>query len=258
MGHDIRIVENGLQALHALSSAVYDLVLMDGRMPMMDGEQATRLVRAGGNEDYRVLDPGVPIIALTANASDHDRARYLGVGMDGFLSKPVDERLLYDQLEKIIALHLSRGRPLRAVDPAQLPGARHADLDAQFGVEPETRVGGEPASVQIMPLAGLSHKHLQRITQAFLDEAPRRMATARAAVRAGNASAAAAAIHALKGSAGYLSSSHLHALCTELEAEANAGRLDHVADMLGDVEAALDRACADLRASAGASADPIV
>ncbi|MET0266367.1 MAG: 7TM diverse intracellular signaling domain-containing protein [Duganella sp.] len=269
MGHDIRIVENGLQALHALSSAAYDLVLMDGRMPMMDGEQATRLIRAGGNEDYRVLDPGVPVIALTANASDHDRARYLAGGMDGFLSKPVDERLLYDQIEKVIALHLSRGRPLRVVDPAQLPGAQQAAgqldaadekqaLDAQFGVAPAgsaTPVPGSAAAVQIVPLAGLSHKHMQRITQAFLDEAPRRMATARAAVTAGNAAAAAAAIHALKGSAGYLSSNHLHALCSELEAQASGGHLDHVSDMLPEVEAALDKACADLRSAADADSN---
>ena len=58
----------------------------------------------------------------------------------------------------------------------------------------------------------------------------------------------------LKGSAGYLSSSHLHALCTELEAEANAGRIDHVARMLVEVEAALDQACTDLQASSTASA----
>ncbi|WP_082488903.1 hybrid sensor histidine kinase/response regulator [Duganella sp. Leaf61] len=256
MGHDIRIVENGLQALHALAESDYDLVLMDGRMPMMDGEQATRLIRAGGNEDYRMRDASIPIIALTANASDHDRARYLGVGMDGFLSKPVDERLLYDQIEKIIALHLARGRPLRAVDPAQLPSACHADLDAQFGVAPAACAEdtGAGKAVQIMPLAGLSHKHLQRITDAFLDEAPRRLRTARAAVSAGNAQAAAAAIHALKGSAGYLSSNHLHALCAELEAEANAGRIDHVARMLVEVEAALDQACTDLQASSTAAA----
>jgi CheY-like chemotaxis protein len=97
---------------------------MDGRMPMMDGEQAARLIRAGGSEDYRVLDPGIPIIALTANASDHDRARYLAVGMDGFLSKPVDERLLYDQVEKVIAQHLSRGRQLRPTDAARLAAER--------------------------------------------------------------------------------------------------------------------------------------
>ncbi|NVM79812.1 signal transduction histidine kinase/CheY-like chemotaxis protein/HPt (histidine-containing phosphotransfer) domain-containing protein [Duganella sp. SG902] len=250
MGHDIRIVENGLQALHALSTAAYDLVLMDGRMPMMDGEQAARLIRAGGGEDYRVLDPDIPIIALTANASDHDRARYLAVGMDGFLSKPVDERLLYDQVEKVIAQHLSRGRPLRPTDAARL-AAEHADaLDRQFGVPPDPRRTMAPDTVHIMPLAGMSHKHMQRITQAFLDEAPRRLQTARAAVVAGNSGAAAAAIHALKGSAGYLSSTHLHALCHAMEAAASAGDLGAVRDMLPRVEAALDKACADLRAAA--------
>jgi CheY-like chemotaxis protein len=257
MGHDIRIVENGLQALHALSSAAYDLVLMDGRMPMMDGEQAARLIRAGGSEDYRVLDPAIPIIALTANASDHDRARYLAVGMDGFLSKPVDERLLYDLIEKTIAQHLSRGRPLRPTDAARLAAERGAALDQQFGVGAGAAPAGppcDPSTVQIMPLAGLSPRHMQRITQAFLDEAPRRLETARAAVVAGNAGAAAAAIHALKGSAGYLSSTHLHTLCHEMEAAAAAGDLVEVIDMLPAVEAALDKACLDLRSAADAGA----
>jgi len=253
MGHDIRIVENGLQALHALSTAAYDLVLMDGRMPMMDGEQAARLIRAGGSEDYRVLDPAIPIIALTANASDHDRARYLAVGMDGFLSKPVDERLLYDLLEKTIARHLSRGRPLRATDAARLAAERGAALDRQFDVAAAPAGPPcDPATVQILPLAGLSPTHMQRITQAFLEEAPRRLATARAAALSGNAGAAAAAIHALKGSAGYLSSTHLHTLCHEMEAAAAAGDLVEVIDLLPAVEAALDQACVDLRSGADA------
>jgi len=255
MGHDIRVVENGLQALHALSTAAYDLVLMDGRMPMMDGEQAARLIRSGGSEDYRVLDPGIPIIALTANASDHDRARYLAVGMDGFLSKPVDERLLYDQIEKTIAQHLSRGRPLRPTDAARLAALRVESLDEQFGVAPAIEKRIDPSTVQIMPLAGLSHSHMQRITQAFLDEAPRRLDTARAAVAAGNAHAAAAAIHALKGSAGYLSSTHLHTLCHEMEAAAAAGDLDEVTQRLPGVAAALDQACNDLRRAASDDVD---
>jgi signal transduction histidine kinase/HPt (histidine-containing phosphotransfer) domain-containing protein/DNA-binding NarL/FixJ family response regulator len=262
MGHDIRIVENGLQALHALSTATYDVVLMDGRMPMMDGEQAARLIRQGGSDDYRVLDPGIPIIALTANASDHDRARYLAVGMDGFLSKPVDERLLYDQLEKTIAQHLSRGRPLRATDAARLAAERGAALDQQFGVAPAAqgsdqepapepvRQSDGPAAVRLMPLSSLSHQHLRRITQAFLDEAPQRLRTAREAIVAGDTGAVAAAIHALKGSAGYLSSAHLHTLCHEMETAAAAGDLVEVIDLLPSVEAALDAACADLRAGA--------
>src|SRR5471032_402677 len=256
MGHDIRIVENGLQALHALSTAAYDLVLMDGRMPMMDGEQAARLIRNGGNEDYRVLDPSIPIIALTANASDHDRARYLAGGMDGFLSKPVDEHKLYDQIEKTIAQQLSRGHSLRPADPRQQAADdAEAALAAQFGVAPTAPepAMAETAAVRIMPLAGLSHKHMQRITQAFLDEAPRRLELARSAVDAGNPAAASAAFHALKGSAGYLSSSRLHTLCHELESLAAAGDLEEVVATLPQVSAALEQACRDLRASAGAN-----
>ena len=261
MGHDVRMVENGLQALHALSTAEYDVVLMDGRMPMMDGEQAVRLIRAGGNEDYRVRDAHIPIIALTANASDHDRARYLAVGMDSFLSKPVDDRLLFDQLEKVIALHLSRGRLLRPTHAARLEAvalahAAEADasddaLSAQFGVPTaaeRTSAGRyRNGRVQILPLAGMSHKHLQRITEAFLDEAPRRLALARSAVEDGNAGAASAAFHALKGSAGYLSSSQLHTLCQQLEELASSADLNTVSARLPELEQALEQACSDLR-----------
>ena len=299
MGHDIHLVENGLQALQALASANYDLVLMDGRMPLMDGEQAVRQIRAGGDLQHRVLDPTVPVIALTANASDLDRARYLAAGMDGFLSKPVDERLLFDQFEQTIARLLARGRTLRPASaepapplpPEQAPPSgptppSDAELAAQFGVAPlaaEPAPGqaladpGQPAppatgpaapatasarqspsdaacplqpeTIRILPLAGLSHKHLQRITQAFLDEAPRRMALVRRAVAEGNAAAATAALHALKGSAGYLSSSRLHELCHELEALAGAGALAPVVAALPELEQALQQACAELRAS---------
>ncbi|MBY0240597.1 MAG: response regulator [Burkholderiaceae bacterium] len=282
MGHAVTIVENGVDALAALSHAEYDLVLMDGRMPTMDGEQAARLIRRGGSEDYRVKDTSVPIIALTANASDHDRARYLAVGMDGFLSKPVDERLLYDQIEKTIAQLLSRGRTLEFAEPDTGAGAEadsasnaaythaaqdqsiaagqseapsEADLAAQFGVaplEPVAQPAHNDGRIRILPLAGLSPKHMQRITQAFLDEAPRRLELARNAVQVGKASTASAAFHALKGSAGYLSSTHLHTLCHTMEKLAAAGDLTQVTANLPELQETLERACQDLRANATA------
>ncbi len=279
MGHEVVLVENGIESLEALSSADYDLVLMDGRMPSMDGEQAARLIRRGGTEDYRVRDTCVPIIALTANASDHDRARYLAVGMDGFLSKPVDERLLYDQIEKTIAQLIARGRELppcgpppaaepeeedwhsgyTLASPGPAPSVRsatpsEAELAAQFGVEPPAcadsgEAGAEAqGKISIMPLAGLSPKHMQRITQAFLEEAPRRLEVARKAALGGKSHAASAAFHALKGSAGYLSDTGLHSLCHDLEKLSAAGELQLVVDSLPEVAAALDQACADLRA----------
>jgi signal transduction histidine kinase/DNA-binding NarL/FixJ family response regulator/HPt (histidine-containing phosphotransfer) domain-containing protein len=273
MGHEVTIVDSGVEALRALCREHYDLVMMDGRMPLMDGEQATRILRSGGTPEYPVLDPGVTVIALTANVNEHDRARYLALGMDAFLSKPVDEDLLFNTLQDTIDRLLAQGRQLeRLQDAAGAPGTAQPgqqssmpaqpgrpsedELAAQFGIAagPHGEAGAMTSSselvpIHIVPMAGMSPKHLQRITQAFLEEAPRRLALARDALSTGNAGAAAAAFHALKGSAGYLSWQHLHTLCDRMEGLAIAGALDEAIAELPDVSIALDRACADLRAS---------
>ncbi|CDG82508.1 7TM diverse intracellular signaling domain-containing protein [Janthinobacterium agaricidamnosum] len=263
MGHDVKIVENGLEALQALSASDFDVVLMDGRMPLMDGEQTTRLIRIGGSPEYPVPDPAIPVIALTANASEHDRQRYLAAGMDSFLSKPVDERLLYDQIDHVIMMLLSRGRLLSPTmpPPRAKKTAREEELALQFGISNEFdgldgkagqhgRHDGEcdDHAIRIVPLVGLSHQHMQRITQAFLDEAPRRLQLARDALQANNANAVAAAFHALKGSASYLSRPALHNLCKRMENLATNGDLDQVALGFPEVDAALKEACDDLQA----------
>ncbi|MDB5756032.1 MAG: histidine kinase, partial [Massilia sp.] len=82
LGHQADIADNGVLALAACARTRYDLVLMDGRMPELDGEGAARLIRAGGPPGAPVQDRDLMIIALTANASQEDRARYLACGMD--------------------------------------------------------------------------------------------------------------------------------------------------------------------------------
>ena len=260
MGHSVTIVENGEEVLRALASGPYDAVLMDGRMPLMDGEQAARLIRAGGNATYRVPDPRIPIIALTANASEHDRQRYLNAGMDDFLSKPVDEALLFQKIDALIDLLLARGHELPCAMPAPPRESGEDALARQFGLgkpasDPAVPKTGDPMTepVHILPLAGLSAQHLQRIARAFLDEAPRRFDVARHALRDGNASAVAAAFHALKGSAGYLSRPTLHALCHQMETLASNGELDEVEQHLPRIEAALQTAQTDLTAQSGQS-----
>lgn len=84
-GHHIDTVANGRQALEALERASYDLILMDMRMPDLDGLEATRIIRA--RDDAK---GAVPIIGLTANAMEEDRRNCFEAGMDEFLTKPVE------------------------------------------------------------------------------------------------------------------------------------------------------------------------
>ena len=93
--------ENGRLALEMFEkSAVgyYDAVLMDVRMPEMDGLEATAAIRALDRADAKVI----PIIAMTANAFDEDVQRSLQVGMNAHLSKPVEPDHLYQTLEELI------------------------------------------------------------------------------------------------------------------------------------------------------------
>ena len=76
----------------------YDAVLMDVRMPEMDGLEATKTIRALDRPDVKII----PIIAMTANAFDEDVQRSLQVGMNAHLSKPVEPDRLYQTLEELI------------------------------------------------------------------------------------------------------------------------------------------------------------
>ncbi|MBP7062806.1 ATP-binding protein [Ferrovibrio sp.] len=88
-GHHCTIVNNGIEAVQAVRSGRFDLVLMDVEMPEMDGPTAARQIRALGNEKA-----DIPIIALTANAFTDQRQAYLDSGMNDYVSKPIDPHKL--------------------------------------------------------------------------------------------------------------------------------------------------------------------
>jgi signal transduction histidine kinase/DNA-binding response OmpR family regulator len=89
-------VANGLEAVKALERIPYDLVLMDIQMPCMDGIEATRAIR---DPNSRVLNPFIPIIAITAHALAGDRERYLAAGMNGYIAKPITSHSLAESLK---------------------------------------------------------------------------------------------------------------------------------------------------------------
>jgi two-component system sensor histidine kinase/response regulator len=95
-GHDVTVVGDGRAAVEAIAEGRFDVVLMDVQMPEMDGFEATAAIRAretttGGHQR---------IIAMTANAMTGDRDRCLRAGMDGYVSKPLDGRLLCAVVEE--------------------------------------------------------------------------------------------------------------------------------------------------------------
>lgn len=108
------IAGNGLEAIEAMRSRGYDIILMDMRMPELDGLEATRRIRELGGAPSRV-----PIIALTANATQEDRRRCLEAGMNDFMAKPIDAN---DLIQKI-ALHAKV--PLIAGEAARKSAAEH-------------------------------------------------------------------------------------------------------------------------------------
>ena len=100
-GAQIDSAENGKEALDqilAASAGHYDLVLMDIQMPVMDGYEATKRLRASAHPDAKTL----PVIAMTANALQEDVENALAVGMNGHIAKPIDIKVLYQTLTDIM------------------------------------------------------------------------------------------------------------------------------------------------------------
>ncbi|MBK7003031.1 MAG: PAS domain S-box protein [Rhodoferax sp.] len=254
MGHRMDLAENGLEAVRALSMRRYDMVLMDMRMPEMDGMEATQLIRAGGNERYIVLDPSLPIIALTANVMEEDRQRYLQAGMDGFLGKPIDEAALFAEFAKVITRLLAQGAalpPLAAVEDAPAPTSDVATLDALFGVDntatlpPPDPVAAVQAVLSTRP--SVSQRTWNAMIEVFRSEAPQRLARLKTALDVGDATSAALELHTLKGSAAYLQGLEVRALCATLENLANQNDLQSVARRHNELEQTLRAMLASLQ-----------
>ena len=213
MGHEVSTVENGEEALVMLAREPVDMILMDGRMPVMDGLDATRHIRSGRWEDLVFSDPAVTVIALTANASPQDRERFLAAGMNDFLTKPIDETALHKALSTVIDGLLAAGKTLK-----RRTGKDVAMLKQQLGV------AGMAHSTMTSPAAAMADEVVRmQMMKVFLDHAPVRMEEIEEAISLGDWEQAAMIAHGLKGSVAYLwPDSPLHALCGQMEANADA------------------------------------
>lgn len=202
VGVAIDVASNGREAVRLATTRAYDAVLMDCQMPVLDGYEATRLLRAEGLTD-------LPIIALTANAMAEDRARALEAGMDEHLAKPIDVHLLYEVLGKQIAgrpegpSRPSRRAPTTESSPREAPEALPAlpGLDVAAAVE---RLAGNPDTYRRLLGIFLSG-HADDGARLEQAESPADVASV---------------AHRLAGVAGNLGGATLHRACKELEARA--------------------------------------
>jgi two-component system, sensor histidine kinase and response regulator len=223
LGCDADVVDNGRDAVAAATRGAYGVVLMDCRLPGLDGYRATAEIRrreAAGRH--------VPIVAMTASASQEDRERCLAAGMDDHVAKPV----LVGDLDAVLARWLPEDRP------GDQPEARAAGA-----AEPPADVLDRDRIAALMELDqdGQGSRLLTRLAAAFLTGAPADLAGLRAAVERGDAAAVGEVAHHLKGAAATLGSGTVVDLCQDLEALAGADALGAAGDLLGRLERELDR-----------------
>ena len=200
LGFDVDVVTDGAAAVDATERNEYAAVLMDCHMPVMDGFDATRAIRA-----RRGRDGTLPIIAMTAGARDEDRERCRAAGMDDYLTKPVDMAELEATLVRWTSLPLST-EALR--QEALLATTGHAGA----ALDPE----------RLEMLRSLGPGVLKATAQAFRREADSGLENLRQAMDEGGAALRKAA-HKLKGSAGNIGAVHAADLCRELEENAGQG-----------------------------------
>ena len=98
-GFDVEVVYDGEDGTEYAETGIYDLLIMDVMMPVMDGLEATKAIRELEREDAKKI----PIIAMTANAFEEDRKACLDAGMDEHIGKPIDIPLLKSAIIKLLA-----------------------------------------------------------------------------------------------------------------------------------------------------------
>jgi two-component system sensor histidine kinase/response regulator len=215
-GHTVMVAENGREALAALDSMSFDLILMDMQMPEMGGAEAMGIIR----ERERSAGGHMPIVALTAHALKGDRERCLENGADGYVPKPISPPMLFHEIDLVLA----RFGP--ATEERRTPSDRGA----------LARVAADP-------------NMLREIIAIFLDDAPKQLAALREGLNADDGNAVYRAAHTLKGSVGNFQAQEIVAHLQRLEARAREGDMATCNRIFDQIQAEMDRLIASLTES---------
>jgi signal transduction histidine kinase/CheY-like chemotaxis protein/HPt (histidine-containing phosphotransfer) domain-containing protein len=221
LGYRADVAANGLEAVHALRTIPYDLVLMDCQMPEMDGYEATRLIR---DKSSGVLNSGVPIIAMTAHAMKGDREKCIKEGMSDYIAKPVQPQDLADILARWLPGALREGSPHRvetktgpSTDEEEIP--RSSIFDAHI------------LRKRLMGDEGL----VRAIIEAFLSDIPGQIDALHPCVEAKDCGRAEQLAHKIKGAAGNVGAVGLQKIAQTMEEAARTGDPGRLEDGMDDL-----------------------
>ncbi len=220
LGLETEIADNGKQALDLVFTDTYDLILMDCQMPIMDGFEATARIRKhlGDNKE-------MPIIALTANATDGDRLRCLNAGMDDFLSKPYS----LDQLQQMIVRWLPKEKTdlMETVDSRIVEGQSHAQTQTQTQTQTNDEPVLNPSRLDL--IRSLDHsgerKLVQRVLQTYMESADGYLHQLQHAMMNNDADGLYRFAHTLKSSSANIGAEGLSEILKQLEAHGKAKQL---------------------------------
>ena len=214
LGHHVSEAHNGADAVAMTRKHRYNVILMDMQMPVMDGLDATRAIRAG-----ETAGTYTPIIAVTANAMSGDRERCIEAGMDDYVSKPIDLKMLVNALGRVSHVDAPAGHEAAPREPA--PALTETPLKPATAKDHVAHYNRKSALARTADDADL----LAQIIDIFIAETPSMLAKITGCLERGECEGAFRAAHTLKGSCSNLSADTVHAAARILEIYARNGDL---------------------------------
>ena len=217
-GFHATLVENGRQAVDRFDLHTFDIILMDVQMPEMDGFEATREIRklekqSGGH---------IPVIAMTAYATEGDRERCLAAGMDAYVSKPISAAKLFKAIEARLV----------SEEPAQSTDGQKGDLLNKDG---------------LIKSFENDHSLLQELVEIFINDYPQLLTTLRKSLETTDAKTFSRTAHSLKGMLRNFQAEAAAETAFDLEKRGQQGQLEGVDQIIESLAGQLDNVARKLK-----------
>ena len=225
MGYHVETANDGKEAIDMLAKKNFDLVLMDVQMPIMNGIQATKIIRSGEDPN---INHKVPIIAITANAMSQDRKKCMNAGMNDYLSKPFKPEDLQSMLEKYFGNSNVKTKQKRKKDRSSIP-SKNFDKKAILD-----RIDGD------MDL-------FRQLIALFVQEVPNQIKQIKLAIKANDPERITLFAHTIKGSAYNIRAMELKQVAFDIEQAGKSSDINLAASKIEALDNIFEKLNTELR-----------